>query len=205
MHLLYSLISVMLVGVLALSAMRMSAQSEQRMLSNEIMTQVTGVADEVFDHADDYWFDERVNESNWHIQPPIFPIITTSQTGELTSTTAAPSTGIDGWGGCSAAIYTDDINMGKKRIQNPTRPETCDDVDDLHGLQLDIERDGLRYAIDVAVEYVDPNNPTVATASKTFAKRINLTISLADYQFGSNPLQVEMSRIFTYERITTTP
>lgn len=203
MHLLYSLISVMLVGVLALSAMQMSAHSEQRIIANEITTQVTGVADEVFDHAGAYWYDEAVNESNSHRQPPIFPVITSAS--GLTPVTHAPGMGSDGWGGCTAAIYDTDANMGKRRLQNSARPVTCDDLDDMHGLELDMDRDGLTYTVNVAVEYVDPYAPTSTSSSQTFAKRMTLTIATNDYLIGGDPLEVEMSRVYTYKRITATP
>ena len=90
MHLIYTLLAMLLVGILSLSVLRTSASSEQRMVTNEIMTQVTGVADEVFDHASDYWFDERVHEGKWPIQPPIFPIITSAQLSELTAEPGEP-------------------------------------------------------------------------------------------------------------------
>jgi hypothetical protein len=202
MHLLYALIALMLVGVLALSSMRMSTQSEQRMISNEIMTQVTGLADEVFDHADAYWFDERTNEQRVTIQPPIFPIIQASQTSDLTSPSAVPGIGSDGWSGCTDAIYAPDANTGQMRLQNAARPQSCDDLDDLHGLRLDMDRGGLTYRVDVSVEYVEPLNPTNPSASQTFAKRLSLRIVTEDYQIAGNPLEVEMSRVFTYDRVT---
>jgi len=201
MHLLYSLIGLMLVGVLALSAMRMSAHSEQRMISNEIMTQVTGLADEVFDHAGAYWFDEQTNEQNEPHQPPIFPIVTT--TSSLTSPSAVPGLGVDGWSGCTAAIYTPDANTGQLRLQNSARPETCDDLDDLHGLQLDMDRNGLTYRVDVSVTYVDPLDPSTTSSTPTWAKRVSLRITTADYQVAGNPLEVTMSRVFSYRRVTT--
>lgn len=200
MHLLYSLIGLMLVGVLALSAMRMSTHSEQRMISNEIMTQVTGIADEVFDHAGAYWFDEKVDESDYYQQPPIFPIITT--TSSLTSPSAVPGMGVDGWSGCTSAIYAPDANTGQLRLQNSARPETCDDLDDLHGLRIDMDRNGLTYRVDVSVTYVDPLDPSTTSSAPTWAKRVSLRITTTDYQIAGNPLEVTMSRVYSYQRVT---
>ena len=202
MHLLYALIALMLVGVLALSSMRMSTQSEQRMISNEIMTQVTGLADEVLDHADAYWFDEATNEQKAVHQPPIFPIIDASETSSLTAPSAVPGLGSDGWSGCTDAIYTPDANTGQMRLQNSARPQSCDDLDDLHGLQLDMDRGGLTYRVDISVEYVDPLNPATPSATQTFAKRLSLRIVTEDYEVAGNPLEVEMSRVFSYDRVT---
>lgn len=204
MHLLYSLIALMLVGVLALNSMRTATHAEQRILSNEIMTQVTGVADEVFDHAAGYWFDHAVDESRSAIQPPIFPLIEAHQTNLLTATSAVPGATVDGWGGCTDAIYAQDTNMGQRRLQNTARPLTCDDVDDLHGLSIEMERDGLTYDVAVAVEYVLPTDPTVVSSSPTFAKRLTLTITSADYEIGGSPLEVVLSRAFMYDRVTGT-
>lgn len=202
MHLLYALIALMLVGVLALSSMRMSTYSEQRMISNEIMTQVTGLADEVFDHADAYWFDEATNEQKAVYQPPIFPIIGASETSSLTAPSAVPGLGSDGWSGCTDAIYAPDANTGQLRLQNSARPQSCDDLDDLHGLQLDMDRGGLTYRVGISVEYVDPLNPATPSATQTFAKRLALRIVTEDYEVAGNPLEVEMSRVFGYDRVT---
>lgn len=205
MHLIYTLLAMLLVGILSLSLLRTSASSEQRMVTNEIMTQVTGVADEVFEHAAGYWFDERVDEGDYPIQPPIFPIITSAQINELTAETdvsAGPTD--DGWGGCATSVYSQDTNMGQNRLQNTARPETCDDLDDLHGLTLDMERDGLSYQVEVEVAYVDPLSPTAPTGgTKTFAKAMQLTITTPDFVIGGDPLEVVFVQVFTYDRITT--
>jgi len=202
MHITYTILSLLLLGIFALTMMRTSVQTQQRMISNEVITQVTGVAEEVFDHADGYWFDERVDESDHHQQPPIFPIIQASETGQLTSPSATPSSGTDGWGGCTDTIYLMDPNMGQRRLQNTARPETCDDLDDLHGLTLDVDRDGLIYEVEVEVEYVDPVAPSTVSATPTFAKAVRLTITTPQYRMGDDPLEVQFSRVFPYTRVT---
>lgn len=203
MHLIYTVIAMMLVGLLALSQFRTTAHSQQRMVSNEILTQVTGVADEVFEHASSYWFDERVDENDWPIQPPIFPIITESETDELTALGTAPGTSTDGWGGCTTAIHQTDANMNQRRLINTVRPETCDDVDDLHGLTLDIVHGDLTYQVDIEVGYVDPSDLTQSVTSQTFAKEMSLTITTPNYVMAGAPLEVELSQVFTYDRLTT--
>ena len=68
-----------------------------------------------------------------------------------------------------------------------------------------MNRDGLTYQIEVEVAYVDPLAPTVQTGSPTFAKEVRLTITTPDFVIGNNPLEVELSQVYTYNRITTTP
>lgn len=204
MHLIYTLTAMLLVGLLALSQFRTAANSQQRMVANEVLTQVTGVSDEVFEHAVGYWFDERVDEDDWPLQPPTFPIITESQVDELTATSTTPGATTDGWGGCTAAIYTLDANMKQNRLTNTSRPETCDDLDDLHGLTLQMEREKMLYEVDFAVRYVDPTDLTQTVSGPTFAKALTLTITTPNYVVGNDPLEITMSQVFTYSRLTTT-
>ncbi len=203
MHLIYTLTATLLVGLLALSTFRTTANTQQRMVANEILTQVAGVSDEVFEHAAGYWFDERVDENDWPLQPPTFPIITESQVDELTGTGTSPGATTDGWGGCTAAIYTLDANMKQNRLTNTTRPETCDDLDDLHGLTLEMEREQMIYEVDFAVGYVTPTNLTQSVTGPTFAKALTLTITTPNYVIGNDPLEITMSQVFTYPRLTT--
>ena len=70
----------------------------------------------------------------------------------------------------------------------------ADDIDDFHQIQThtlpEFEFD---FEIDVAVEYVDENDPDLTASSQTFAKKVTVTVNNALMQ-----TPVHLSQVYTY-------
>ncbi len=81
------------------------------------------------------------------------------------------------------------------------------DLDDLDGVTIDRTLGEFRYTVTLDVRYVDEYAPDVYTGYQTFAKELRLEIENEHLFVGnrSNPLTIEMSRVFTYQQITSLP
>ena len=180
MHLLYALLAMLLVALFSLNMQRGIHATEQQMIVNEVATQLTGVGVDVLEHIERTPFDENTDESK---QVPLeYPVIT--GTGQLT-----PDGGAQ-WGGCTSLALSD---------------PSCDDIDDFDGVSVDVDVDGLVYTVEVAVQYVSPATTPATLApsgAQTYAKEVTLTISNPYLLLGGTPLQVELKRVFTYNRHT---
>lgn len=174
MQVIYSLLAIMLLGLFSLNMLRGIHFSQNDMVENEVATQLTSIGTDVLEFIGRTAFDENVDESK--ISPLSFPIVTNA--GQLTTT----------FGGCTAL-----------EIVNPT----CDDLDDFDGLVVTRQAVDLPYTVTIAVRYVDPNNPTQAL-SPSFAKEVRLTITSPLLTVNDTPIPVTLTRVFTYNRITST-
>lgn len=81
----------------------------------------------------------------------------------------------------------------------------CEDIDDFDGLTFTRDFDGLDFSVTVAVRYVNEVSPDQYTGTQTYAKEVRLLISNPYVYFTnpSNPLTVEMRRVFSYQRVTS--
>jgi hypothetical protein len=171
---LYGLIALALVSMLALNLQRGTTNTQQRQIFNEVATQVTGVAGEVFDHIarDSVFFDKYVHDTRF-----LFPTC-----GRTTS----PSVFTPKASFVPAASYA-----------------TSRYIEGFDGLQVTIDRADIEYVVDIAVDYVD-SVTLAPSATPTFAKEVTLTISspLLFLKTPSNPVEVTMRRVLEYDRVT---
>lgn len=177
MHLIYAVMSIMLVGIFSTNMFRSIHQSELRMITNEVLTELTGAGYDVLEFIGRRAFDENTDESK--IDPLVYPVITT--VGQLTS--------IAGFGGCDSFTLA---------------PPGCDDIDDFDGVTADVTLGAFVYEVEVDVRYVVPTT-AAPSASPTYAKEVTLTLTNPYVLIGADPLQVTVSRVFTYGRHTTSP
>jgi len=179
MHLIYAVLAIMMVGLFSLNMHRSMHQSQNRMVVNEVVTELTGAGYDILELIGRLPFDENTDESK---QSPLeYPVI--NFTSELTPAAQ--------FGGCTAVALED---------------PACDDIDDFHGIPtFTITVDGLEYEADVAVQYVDPVNPDTPAGGNSYAKEVELTITNPYLLVGGQPIQVNVRRVFTYNRHTTAP
>lgn len=170
----YGLIAMGIVALLGLTMQRSINGNQQRIVVNEVATDLSGVAIEVLEHVGSKAYDAKTDTN----KVTTFPAVTTYY--ELTD----PSDGLQ-WGACNNYLL-------------------CDDVDDFDGMMMTWTKDGLVYDIAIDVEYVDPDNPDVATG-KSFAKSVEVAVTNPYMKIGSSntPLTINMYRVFTYQRSTT--
>jgi hypothetical protein len=179
MHLIYAVLAIMLVGLFSMNMHRSMHQSQNKMVVNEVVTELTGAAYDVLELIGRLPFDENTDESKK--DPLEYPVI--NGTGQLSSSAQ--------FGGCEALEFI---------------PTDCDDIDDFHAIpSVTVDVDGLEYEMDVAVQYVDPSNPDTPSGGNSFAKEVAITITNPYFRVGGEPLQVTIKRIFTYNRHTTAP
>lgn len=172
---LYGLIALALVSMLALNMHRGTTHTQQRQVFNEVATQVTGVGTEVFDHIarDSVYFDKFVYDTR-----ATFPTC-----GRTTTPTVFTPKGAF----VPAASYA-----GSRYL------EGFDGMTD-----VPIDRDDIRFFVDIAVDYVDPVTLAPA-ATPTYAKEVVLTISSPLLFLGAptNPVEVTMRRVLEYDTVT---
>ncbi len=180
----YGLIAIMLVMMLALNVMRIVTGTERRMVTNEVATQVRGLAVDVMEHVGNKWFDEAINEEG--IEAWEFPLVTS--VNQLTAESGFGNTG-DG----AACDHT---------TPNFYDPD-CDDIDDFDGMTLDREINGIPFTAAITVQYINPDNPDLPPpGGRTFAKEVVVVISSPFLRLGDDPITVTLRRVFAYNRIT---
>jgi hypothetical protein len=171
---LYGLIALALVSMLALNLQRGTTNTQQRQIVNEVATQVTGVAGEVFDHIarDSVFFDKYVYDTRF-----LFPTC-----GRTTS----------------ASVFTP-----KAAFVSAASYATSRYVEGFDSMQVTIDRDDIEYVVGIAVDYVDPVT-LAPSATPTFAKEVTLTISspLLFLKTPDSPVEVTMRRVLEYDRVT---
>jgi len=171
---LYGLIALALVSMLALNLQRGTTNTQQRQIFNEVATQVTGVAGEVFDHIarDSVFFDKYVYDTRF-----LFPTC-----GRTTS----------------SAVFTPKAAFVLAASYAASRY-----VEGFDGMQVTIDREDIEYVVDIAVDYVDPVT-LAPSATPTFAKEVTLTISspLLFLRTPDSPVEVTMRRVLEYDRVT---
>jgi disulfide oxidoreductase YuzD len=170
----YALAALGLTMILSLNLSNGARRTAQSVFINEAATQLSGVAYDVLEDIEraGIAFDKETDESR-HPKPVMFPLVKTS--GELTP--------VAQFGGC--------VDF-----------DACRDVDDFDGLQITRTTQNHVYLIDFSVRYVDESNPTEVASTQTFAKRISAKVTHPSIMINGEPLQVTISRIVTYHRVT---
>ena len=80
----------------------------------------------------------------------------------------------------------------------------CQDEDDFDGLVITRTLNGFEFTASIKINYVIATNPSVLSASNTFAKEVLVEISNPTLFVGSpsNPITVPFRRVFSYQRAT---
>lgn len=178
MQLISTILAALLVGLFTIHMSTGIRQVHNDMWQNEVMTQVSGVGQDVLEHVLRRSFDENTDESK--INPLSYPVIT------------------------SAAQLTSDANFGGCTSLDLVTP-TCDDIDDFDGLSVTKTSNGFPFTVDIQVQYVNPDDPTQVSSSRTVAKEVQVTVTTPMLTIGGNPIEVKMSRVVTYNRHMTAP
>jgi len=175
----YGILAILLLAFLGLNMLRGQLRTEDRMIVNEVATDLSGVAYSILDFIGRTPFDELTDESKRE-QPVAYPVITS--TSGLTP--------VANFGGCGALT-----------LVNPT----CDDIDDFDGLTGTRTVGGLDYTFTVSVRYVVPTAPETAAGGNSYAKEVEVEVSNPHLTMNGAPLPVALRRVFTYNRHTAAP
>jgi hypothetical protein len=81
----------------------------------------------------------------------------------------------------------------------------CEDIDDFDGLVITRSLNGFNFTASIKVNYVSVTDPSMSSASNTFAKEVLVEISNPTLFVGSpaNPITVPFRRVFSYQRATS--
>ena len=174
-QIIYSILGLSIAVLFATSLNRSVHTGEQGIVSNEVLTQMLGVGQDVLEDVGRRAlpFDSKTDEST--LPTPIdYPVVHSA--AELTPALS--------FGGCTS--FT-----------------SCGDLDDFHGMpSFQRVSNGITYDVTIEVRYVQEANPELAAAAQTFAKEVNVLVSSQSIQVGNNPLTVGYSRVFTYDKAT---
>ena len=173
----YALAALAMTGILSFQFLLGSAAIRTRVYSNEILTQVSGVANEIIEDIGTRAFDNRTREDLYNEAP----------------TSASELTASGDFGGVVLANYAN-------------CDSSCLDIDDYHGLTFVRNRDGIDFVVAISVRYVDPDNPEVEAFTQTYAKEVILTITNPNIYRFNNPdslIQIEIGRVFGYFRTSS--
>ena len=181
-QLIYSIIAIVLVGIMTMHVMLSMTSTQRRQAINEISTQMTEIGTEALERIGRTDFDEQTNEDGRDIND--FPLV--QNTSQLTAEGSAE------WGVCGTNGYD-------------FWDDRCDDVDDFDDLTSTWTRedlDGINYTLEFTVNYVDPDDPKTVLGSQSYAKEVIVEVSNPYFTYGGTPYKVKLSRIYAYERIT---
>jgi hypothetical protein len=175
--LIYAILAILMLMFLGLNMTRGQLRTQDKILLNEVATELSGVAYSILDFIGRRPFDENTDESKVP-QPVEYPVIT--DVSELTAE--------NNFGGCTAMALVD---------------PTCDDIDDFDGLTGTTTVGGLTYSYVVNVRYVNPANPaTTSGGNPTYAKEVEVTVQNPYLTMNGAPLPVTLRRVFSYNRHT---
>ena len=170
----YGLIAMAIVALIGLTMQRSINGNQQRIVVNEVATDLSGVAIEIIEHIGTKAFDAKTDTN----KVTTFPAVTSHY--ELTD----PSDGLE-WGGCTNYLL-------------------CEDVDDFDGMMFTWTKNELIYDVTIDVIYVDPDNPDVASGkSFAKSVEVAVTNPYMKIGSSNTPLTINMYRVFTYQRSTT--
>ena len=180
MQTLLALASLVMVMAFALNMYRSTANVQQRLAVGEVATQLVGVGTEVLDYLGTRGFDAnaQATESN-----PL-PI---SSPNELTpaadfGTNRCNLTFADGG-------YTED--------------GPCTYLENFHGTTLPISWGGFTFTVSIRIRYVNPLVPNDSSAVQTYAKEARVTVENPNLRIGDAPARIPLTRVFTYQKNTT--
>lgn len=173
-QLIYSVLGLAVAILFSTTLARSSHKGGQNIVSNEVLTQMLGVGQDVLEDVGRRAlpFDEKTDESK--LPTPIdYPVVHS----------AAELTPADQFGGCVS--YT-----------------ACEDLDDFHGMSFTRTSNDIEYDVTVEVRYVDEDDPDTQGAAQTFAKEVNVIVANRSILMFGQPITVEYARVFTYDKAT---
>ncbi|HEY5564002.1 MAG TPA: hypothetical protein VIL33_00335 [Rhodothermia bacterium] len=172
----YALAALVIAAILSFQFLLGSRTANSRVHSNEILTQVSGVATEIIEDIGSRAFDNRTREDLFETSPD------------------------------SAGELTDPADFGTLSPYSMEECDSlCMDIDDYHGQIFQAEHDGIDFEVGITVRYVDPDNPETVSGGKTFAKEVILGITNPNIYREGNPdslITIEVGRVFTYFKTT---
>lgn len=174
-QLIYSILGLAVAVLFSTMLTRSVHSGGQNIVSNEVLTQMLGVGQDVLEDVGRRAlpFDSNTDESKLP-QPIDYPVVHY----------AAQLTPASSFGGCT------DFAL-------------CEDLDDFDGIpSFTRTSEGLDYDVTIEVRYVDEDNPDVEQTSQTFAKEVNVVVSSPSIMIGGDPLSVGYARVFTYDKAT---
>lgn len=185
-QLIYAILAMALVLILSLNMARGISKTTSGQALNEVGTQLTGVGTEILEQIGRTHFDAH----NW-------------QFGESTPT--RPYCG---------RVASD--RMFELSDPDPSAPTStmgdcatfsgCRYIEGFEGLSTTVTRGELDYEVTVdTVFYVDPNDFATASATQTFAKRVQITVENPFLYVGddtTNTFSLTLDRVFTYGCVT---
>lgn len=198
-QLIYSILALLLIMFLSMNMQRNVGRDQQEQSVNEVGTQLTGVGTEVLEQIGSQHFDWH----NWNYE--------------------WSRRGVDKSGALVLPLYQPYCGRVAKgleqasKLSNPAGPHfggcstladpygDCQYIEGFAGLpDFTITRDEFVYTVTVdAVEYVDPNDYTVVSATPTFAKRVEITVTNPYLYIGDDPNDTDSQFSLTLERVFT--
>jgi len=185
---LYGIIALALAMMLALNLMRTITGTQRKMVLNEVATQVTSISVDMMEHLSTKAFDDKTDESGLDLATTTFPIVTTA-------TALTPPSGFG--------------SVAERPLPALPCPHPdfysvhCDDIDDFDGMTMTRTIDGIPYAAEITVRYVNETDPNQVSSTQTFAKEVVVEITSPYLRIGSTPISATFSRVFTYHRRTS--
>jgi len=174
-QLIYSILALSVTVLFSVSLNRVFNTNTEKTYTNEVLSQMIGVGQDVLEEVGRRGlpFDEAVDEARY-VGPIRYPLVHAAF--ELTPASA--------FGMCDSGC-TDPL-----------------DLDDYDGMTFYRTVDSLDYIATVSVQYVDELDPTKVSATQTFAKLVTVEVSSEAIAISGEPLTIDYSRVFTYERST---
>lgn len=174
-QLIYSVLALSVTVLFSVSLNRVFSTNTQKTYTNEVLSQMIGVGQDILEEVGRRAlpFDEAVDEARYEGDIR-YPLVHAAF--ELTPASQ--------FGMCDSGC-TDQL-----------------DLDDYDGMTFYRTVDSLDYEARVSVQYVDENDPTQISSTQTFAKLVTVEVTSDAIAIGGEPLTVDYSRVFTYERST---
>ena len=169
----YAVLALAIIGFLTLFLGRSQQTVYHQMYQNEMLTQVSGVANELMEDIGAHPFDFYTEDGQgWDEEnPPMLDGITADGGPE--------------WGNSCTMFVNCDI----------------DDFDNPDVGTFERVRNGIEFDITTEVGYVNEDDPTLDSGVRTWMKEVTLTISSPQIYKQNNPdslIEVTMSRVFSY-------
>lgn len=184
-QIIYALLALALVMILGLNLQRGISRTTEDQTLNEVITQLPGVGTEVLEQIGRTHFD-------WH----------TWQYGVSTPTRPLCGRVRDDR---QSLLSEPDPAHASSTMGDCADFATCPYIEGFYGLDTTIVRGDFEYAVHVdTVRYVDPTNYATPSATQTFAKAVQITVTNPYLYVGdlSNTFSLTMERVFTYGCVT---
>lgn len=174
-QLIYSILALFLIMFLSMNMQRGIGKDQQNQSLNEVTTQLTGAGTEVLERIGATYFD-RYHPTNLNAEP---------YCGLLQDSPAD-----------RAQLFDEGAYMQCGAFG------TCTYIEGFSQLSTTVVRGQFEFTVTVdSVFYVDPTTYNPTSGTKTFAKRVDITVENPYLYLGDDPtntFDLKMSRVFTY-------